>query len=93
MEIQGINIVYANMEKMVAVPVTKRMEIITSIKVCLISQVNINYEENSEKKTFLANPKHQYHVPKCGEHDSSAHNKKNGDYYKYQSLSHFTYEH
>ena len=40
----------------------------------------------AEGKAFLANPKHQYRGPKCGEHDCSARNKKNGDYYKYQSL-------
>ena len=40
-----------------------------------------------EKKAFLANPKHQYRVSQHGEHDCSANNKKNGDYYKYPSLS------
>ena len=25
-----------------------------------------DYEENGEKKAFLANPKHQYRVPQCG---------------------------
>ena len=29
-----------------------------------------------EGKAFLANPKHQYHVSQFGEHDCSAHNKK-----------------
>ena len=45
-----------------------------------------------EKKAFLAIPKHQYHISQCGEHDCSANNKKNGDYYEYRSLSHLTDE-
>ena len=43
-------------------------------------------------KVFLAKPKHQYHVSQCGEHDSSSHNKGNGDFYKNPSLSCFTHE-
>ena len=43
-----------------------------------------------ERKAFLANPKHQYRVSQCGEHDCSAHNEKNEDYNEYPSLSHFT---
>ena len=46
-----------------------------------------------EKKAFLANPKHQYRVSQYGEHDCSAHNKKNGNYYEYPSLCHLTGEH
>ena len=42
-----------------------------------------------ERKAFLANSKHQYRVSQCGEHDCSARNKKNGDFYEYPSLSHF----
>ena len=42
-----------------------------------------------EKKAFLANPKQQYCESQKEEHDCSAHKKKNGDYYKYPSLSHF----
>ena len=42
-----------------------------------------------ERKDFLVNPKLQYHVSQCGEHDCGAHNKKNGDYCEYPSLSHF----
>ena len=41
--------------------------------------MNFNYKENGGKKTFLAKP--------CGEHDYNAHNKNNGDYYEYPSLS------
>ena len=78
------------MENMIVVPITKRMEIIMGIQVCLISRINFDYKENGGKKAFLANPKHQYHVSQCGEHDCSAHNEKNGDYNEYPSLSHFT---
>ena len=46
-----------------------------------------------ERKAFLTNPKHQYRVSQCGEHDYSAHNKKNGADYMYPSLSHLMDEH
>ena len=46
-----------------------------------------------EWKAFLANPKHQYRVPQCGELDCRAHNEKNGDYNEYPSLSYFTDKH
>ena len=39
-----------------------------------------------ERKALLADPEHQYHISQCEEHDYSAYNKKNGDYYKYPSL-------
>ena len=41
-----------------------------------------------ETKDFLANPKPQYHVSQWREHDCSAHNKKNRDYYEYPRLFH-----
>ena len=74
---------------MIVVPIIKKIEFITSIQVCLISQMNFDYEEMIERKTFLANPKCQYCVSQWGEHDCSAYNKNNGDYYEYPSLSHF----
>ena len=43
-----------------------------------------------QRKAFVANPKHQYRVSQKGEHDCSAHNKKNVDCYEYPSLTHFT---
>ena len=33
-----------------------------------------------DRKAFLANPRHPYHVSQCGDHDCSASNKKNRDY-------------
>ena len=42
------------MENMIVVPITKRVEIVTSIQVYLISRVNTNYKENGgKKKLFL----------------------------------------
>ena len=43
-----------------------------------------------ERKAILANPKHQYSVSQRGGHDCDGHNKMNGVYYEYPSLSHFT---
>ena len=45
-----------------------------------------------EKKGFLENPKHYYCVSQYGDHDCSAYNKKNGDYYEYPGLSYFMEE-
>ena len=42
---------------MVLVPITKKMEIMTRIQVCLISQTNFNYKENSGKKSFFSKSK------------------------------------
>ena len=42
-----------------------------------------------ERKAFPANPKHQYRISHRGEHDCSAYNKKNGDYFEYSRLSSF----
>ena len=41
------------MGNMTVVPKTKRIEIIMSIQVYLISQMNFDYKENSGKKTFF----------------------------------------
>ena len=45
-----------------------------------------------ETKAFLVNPKHQCRVSQYREHDCSANNKKNRDYYEYPSLFYFTIE-
>ena len=42
-----------------------------------------------ERKAFPAKPMFQYYASQWGEHDCSAYNKKNIDYYDYPSLSHF----
>ena len=68
------------------------MEIIASIQVQLISWMNFDYKENGGKKAFLSNPKQQYHVSQWGERDCSANNQKNGFFYEYPSLNHFTDE-
>ena len=83
---------YPNVKNMIIVPITKIMEIIISIQVCSISQINFSYKENGERKAFLAKPKHQYHVSQCGKLDCSANNKKNRDCIEYPSLSFFMNE-
>ena len=45
-----------------------------------------------ERNAFLANQNHEYRVSQRDEHDCSAHNEKNGDYWEYPSLTHFTDE-
>ena len=45
------------------------------------------------RKAFFAKSKHQYRASKWGEHDYSAHDKRNGDYYDYPSLSHLMDNH
>ena len=57
LQIQSINIMYPNEENMIVMPITKRMEIIMCIQVCLISRMNLDYKENGGRKEFLANPK------------------------------------
>ena len=46
------------MENMIALPITKRIEIIMGFKVCPISRMNFDYKENGGNKAFPANPKH-----------------------------------
>ena len=74
---------------MIAMPLTKRVEINMSIQVCIISRINFDYKKKGENKAFLANQKHHYHVSQCGEHHCRANNKKNGDCYGYPTLSRF----
>ena len=51
---------YPNEGNMIVVPITKGMEIIISIQVCLISRINFDYKEISgKKKAILENLKHQ----------------------------------
>ena len=69
------------MENLIVVPIIKRMKIVMSIQICLISWIDFDYEENGKKKALLANLKHQYRVSQYGEHDYRANNKKNGDYF------------
>ena len=90
LQIQSINSMHPNAENMIVVPITKGIEIITNIQVCLIPWMNFYYKENGKKKAFLAIPKQQYRVSQYGEHDCHASNKKKGDYYGYPSLSHCT---
>ena len=89
LQIQSSNIVYPIVENMIVMPIIKIVEIVMSTDICLISRMNFDCEENGRKNAFLANPKHQYRVSQCGEHDCRANNKKSGDCYGYPSLYHF----
>ena len=57
LQIQSGNIVYRNVENMIVMPITKRMEIVMSIQVCLISWMNFDYKENGGKKSFSCKSK------------------------------------
>ena len=77
LEIQSVNIVYPNVENIIVMPITKEMEIVMGLQVCLISRKNFDYKENGRKKAFLWNPKHQYRTSQYGKHDCCANHKKN----------------
>ena len=44
---------YTNEENIIAAPITKGIEIIMGIQVCVISWMNINYKEGGGKKLFM----------------------------------------
>ena len=67
---------YPYVENMIVVPITKWVEIIMRFQVWLSWWMNFDYKEKVERKAFLANSNHQYHVSQWGEHDCSAHKKK-----------------
>ena len=89
LQIQSINDVYPIKENMIAMLITKRMEILMGIQLCLISWMNFDCIKNEGKEACLASLKHQYRVSHYGEHDCNANNKNNGDCCRYPSLSHF----
>ena len=74
---------YPNEKNMIIVPVTKRMEIIMGIQVFSFREWTLIISKMFERKAFLANPKHHYRVFQWEDHDCSASNKKNDDYYGY----------
>ena len=74
------------MERMIAMPITKRMEIVLGIQLCHVSWMNFVYKENGGWKALLVIPKHQYCASQCMEHDCHANNEENGDFYEYPSL-------
>ena len=78
---------YPNVENMIIVPIRKRTEISTGIQVCHFTD---KLRKMVEKKAFLEIPRHQYRVSQKGEHDCSANNQKNGDYYEYPCFSRST---
>ena len=60
---------HPNEENIIVAPITKGVEIITSVLLCLISSMNIYYKENGGKKAFFANLKYQDRASQYGEHD------------------------
>ena len=87
LQIQSTNIVDPNEDNMIVVLITKRIEIVLSIQVCLISWINFYYEENGGKKGFSC--KELVLCIPMWRNDCSANKKKNGDYFEHPSLSHF----
>ena len=83
LQIHSIYIVYPNVENMIVVPITKILEIIMSIQVCLISR------KMQREKLFLPNQSINIVYPYQVNMIVVPNNKKNGDYCEYQSLSHF----
>ena len=57
MQIESINIIYPNVENMIVVPLTERMEIIISIQVFLISRMNFDYTKKGGKESFSSKTK------------------------------------
>ena len=85
-----VNIMYPNLENMTVVPITKRMEIIMNIQVCLISRMNNNYKGNGGKeKLYLQIQSIIIVYPNKVNMIIMPNHKNSGDYYKYLSLSHF----
>ena len=68
---------------MIVVPKRKRKEIVTSIQVCLISRMSINYKEKGGKKCFYLQ------IQSINTVHPNVEKKKNGEYYEYPSLSLF----
>ena len=80
---QSINIVYPNVENMIIVPITKRMEIIIGIQVLLILRMNINFKEIGWKKKLLLRNQSSISVyPNKENMFMVPNNKKKEDYYK-----------
>ena len=87
------HIVHPNEETMTIVCITKKIEIIMSIQVYHISQINIIDKENAGNKSFSCKSKESISCITIGRNNCSAHNKKNIDYFEYPSLTHFTDDH
>ena len=64
---------------MIAMPITKRIEIIMSAKLDSLHGWTLIIRKIVKRKAFPTNPKHEYHVCQYREHVSSAHEEKNGD--------------
>ena len=68
------------MENIIVMPITKTMEIIMSIQVCIISRMNFDYKENGGKKAFLQIQCINIMYPNVENMIAVPNNKKNEDY-------------
>ena len=57
LQIQSFNIMYPNAKNMIVMPITKRMEIIMHIQVCLLARMNFDFQQNGGKKSFSCKSK------------------------------------
>ena len=89
LQFQSINTVYPNVENMMVVPIIEEWRLLWVSKHVSFQGWILIISKIVERKAFLANPKCQYRVSQSGEHDCSANNKKNGDYYEQTCFSHF----
>ena len=66
----------SNEENMIVVPAAKKVEIVTSIQVCIISWMNFEYKENGGKNSFSYNSKASISCIQCGEYNFSDQSQK-----------------
>ena len=57
LEIQSINVIYPNEERMIVMPITEGMGFITSIPACLILWMNFDSKENGGKRSYSCKSK------------------------------------
>ena len=86
---QTINIVYPKEDNMIIVPITKRVEIILSTQVWLISRMGIKYKEMVERNFFLQIQRSNIVHPNVENMVVVPNHNRNGDYYENPSLSYF----
>ena len=87
LQAQSINTMYSNEKNMIALPITKRMQTMMSVPVCLIPWMNINYKENGGMNSFSCKSKVSTSCIPMGEHVDVANHKISRDYYAHPCLS------
>ena len=92
LQIKSINIVHPNEVNMIVVVITKEIEIIMSIQVELVSQMNFGYKENDGKKSFSCKSKASIMYPNVENTIIVPNCTKNGGYYENPSLTHLMNE-